>query len=90
MSAAIAIAGWSGAGILIAAYALVSLRRLAGDSNAFQIMNIVGAAGIAVNSGSNGAWASAVLNLVWIAIGLAAIARRVRSSGSRGSRPEVA
>ena len=69
MTAAIAIAGWSGAGILLAAYALVSLRRLTGDSNAFQIMNIAGAAGIAANSGSNGAWASAVLILVWIAIG---------------------
>jgi hypothetical protein len=78
MTAAIAIAGWSGAGILLAAYALVSLRRLTSDGNAFQIMNIAGAAGIAVNSGSNGAWASAVLNLVWIAIGLAALARRPR------------
>jgi hypothetical protein len=76
VTAAIAIAGWSGAGILLVAYALVSLRRLTGDSNAFQIMNIAGAAGIAVNSGSNGAWASAVLNLVWIAIGLVALARR--------------
>jgi hypothetical protein len=91
MTAAIEIAGWSGAGVLLAAYALVSLRRLTGDSNAFQIMNIVGAAGIALNSGSNGAWASAVLNLVWIAIGLAALTRRGgRSSGSPGSLPEVA
>lgn len=76
MTAAIAIAGWSGAGTLLAAYALVSLRKLAGDGAAFQIMNIAGAAGIALNSGSNGAWASAVLNLVWIAIGIAALARR--------------
>ena len=84
MTAAIAIAGWSGAGILLAAYALVSLRRLTGDSNAFQIMNIAGAAGIAVNSGSNGAWASAVLNLVWIAIGIAALARRAARSRREG------
>ena len=64
MTTAIEIAGWSGAGILLVAYALVSQRRLTGDGNAFQIMDIVGAAGIAVNSGSNGAWASATLNLV--------------------------
>ena len=83
MTAAIEVAGWSGAGILLAAYALVSLRRLTGDSNAFQIMNIVGAAGIALNSGSNGAWASATLNLVWIAIGIAALTRRA----SRARRP---
>lgn len=84
MTAAIAIAGWSGAGLLLAAYALVSLHRLTGDGNAFQIMNIVGAAGIAVNSGSNGAWASAVLNLVWIAIGIVALARRAARSPRKG------
>ena len=78
MTAAIEIAGWSGAGVLLAAYALVSLRKLTGDGVVFQIMNIVGAAGIAVNSGSNRAWASAVLNLVWIAIGAVALARRTR------------
>lgn len=86
MTAAIEVAGWSGAVVLLAAYALVSLRRLAGDSNAFQIMNVAGAAGIAVNSGSNGAWASATLNLVWIAIGIAALARRA----ARARRPEPA
>lgn len=80
MTASIAIAGWSGAVVLLAAYALVSLRRLAGESNAFQIMNVVGAAGIALNSGSNGAWASAVLNLVWIAIGIVALVRRASRS----------
>jgi hypothetical protein len=84
VTVAIEIAGWSGAGIMLVAYALVSLRRLSGDSNAFQIMNIAGAIGIALNSGSNGAWASAVLNVVWIAIGLAALARRARA------RPEIA
>jgi hypothetical protein len=49
VTAGIEIAGWSGAGLLLAAYALVSLRRLTGDGNAFQIMNILGAAGIALN-----------------------------------------
>jgi hypothetical protein len=84
VTAAIEVAGWSGAGVLLAAYALVSLRRLTGDSNAFQIMNIVGAAGIALNSGSNGAWASAVLNLVWIAIGIVALARRASRARRAG------
>jgi hypothetical protein len=84
MTAAIAIAGWSGAAILLAAYALISLRRLTADGSAFQIMNIAGAAGIALNSGSNGAWASAVLNLVWIAIGIAALARRAARSRRAG------
>jgi hypothetical protein len=84
VTTAIEIAGWSGAGILLVAYALVSQRRLTGDGNAFQIMNIVGAAGIAVNSGSNRAWASAVLNLVWIAIGAVALARRTSRARQQG------
>jgi hypothetical protein len=83
MTAAIEIAGWTGAGVLLAAYALVSLRRLTGDGPVFQIMNIIGAAGIALNSGSNGAWASAALNLVWIAIGIAALARRAARARPR-------
>lgn len=80
MTALIEIAGWSGAAILLAAYALVSLRRLTGDGNAFQIMNIAGAAGIALHSGTNHAWASVAVNLVWIAIGLVALARRAARS----------
>ena len=83
MRAAIEIAGWSGAGALLAAYALVSLRRLKGDGVVFQIMNILGAAGIALHSGTNRAWASASLNLVWIAIGIVALARRA----SRARQP---
>lgn len=86
MTAAVEIAGWSGAGVLLVAYALVSLRRLRGDGVLFQIMNILGAAGIALHSGTNRAWASVVVNLVWIAIGLVALARRAARSG----RPELA
>jgi hypothetical protein len=78
MSIAIQIAGWSGAAVLLAAYALTSWHKLASDGSAFQIMNISGAAGIALHSGDRGAWASALLNLVWIAVGLAAIVNRRR------------
>ena len=80
MTAAVEVAGWSGAGVLLVAYALVSLRRLKGDGVLFQIMNILGAAGIALHSGTNHAWASVTVNLVWIAIGLAALARRISRS----------
>lgn len=83
MTAAIEIAGWSGAAVLLAAYALVSLRKLKGDGVVFQIMNMLGAAGIALHSGTNRAWASASLNLVWIAIGVVALARRT----SRARQP---
>lgn len=70
--------GWAGAGVLLAAYALVSARRLAGDGVAFQAMNIGGAVALAVNSAANGAWPSAVLNVIWVAIGAVAVFRLAR------------
>ncbi len=83
MSAAelcVAGAGWLGAAALLLAYALVSAGRLEAGRPAFQAMNLLGAAGLAANSGYHAAWPSAILNLVWIAIGLLALARRTASS----------
>ncbi len=62
--------GWIGAALILAAYILVSLGKLDGRSRAFQWMNVVGAAGFIVNSGYNGALPSAVLNVIWVGIGL--------------------
>ena len=73
---AVAAVGWIGAGLLLGAYALVSTHRLAGSSATFQLMNLAGAVGLAANSAVNGAWPSVALNLVWIAVGLIALARR--------------
>lgn len=75
MTVVVAIAGWAGAAVLLGAYALVSARKLASDGASFQLMNVAGAAGLATHSASNGAWASAVVNLIWIVIGLAAAYR---------------
>jgi Na+/proline symporter len=36
-------------------------------------MNLLGAIGLAINSGWNGAWPSAGLNLVWLVIAILAI-----------------
>ena len=72
----IAVVGWTGAALLLGAYALVSAGRLAGGGLAFQLMNLGGAAGLAINSAVNGAWPSVGLNLVWIAVGAVTLARR--------------
>ena len=64
----IAVVGWAGAALLLGAYALVSAGRLAGGGLTFQLMNLGGAAGLAINSAVNGAWPSVALNLVWIAV----------------------
>lgn len=61
--------GWAGALLILLAYALLSTGRIEGRSRAYQWLNLVGAAGFIVNSGYNGAWPSAVLNVVWLGIG---------------------
>ena len=62
--------GWAAAVIILAAYALLSLGKLEGRSYLYQWMNVVGAGGFIVNSGYNGALPSAVLNVIWAAMGL--------------------
>lgn len=66
----IEIIGWAAAAIILAAYILLSLGRLEGRSYLYQWMNVVGAGGFIVNSGYNGAIPSAVLNVIWAAMGL--------------------
>jgi hypothetical protein len=67
--------GWAAALLILAAYGLLSSGRLAASSRAYQWMNIVGAAGFILNSGWNGAYPSAALNVAWMGIGLVAIWR---------------
>jgi hypothetical protein len=73
-------AGWLGALLILGAYALVTGGKLNARSALYQWMNIVGAVGFIINSGWNGAWPSAWLNIVWLAIGIYGIARARRSA----------
>ncbi len=66
----IEICGWGGALLILGAYLLVSMGRLDGRSRMFQWLNVIGAVGFIVNSGYNGAMPSAVLNVIWVGIGL--------------------
>jgi formate hydrogenlyase subunit 3/multisubunit Na+/H+ antiporter MnhD subunit len=70
MSLFIDIIGWIGAALVLLAYALVSTNRVRAQSAVYQWLNIVGALGLVVNSGWSGAIPSAVVNLVWIGIGV--------------------
>lgn len=76
MTLAIDIVGWCAMLLILLAYGLLSAGRLAADTNAFQIMNVVGAAGFIVNSGWYGAYPSATLNVAWMGIGLFALWRQ--------------
>ena len=69
------LAGWSGALSLLLAYILVSWRVVAGDSFAYQGLNLLGGALLAVNSYAHGAFPSVVVNGFWIVVGVAALWR---------------
>ncbi|KKW92458.1 MULTISPECIES: CBU_0592 family membrane protein [Sphingobium] len=72
------IAGWLGAILVLGAYMLVSSGRVSGKSALFQGMNALGSALFILNTWWHGAIPSMVLNIVWLGIGIAALARIVR------------
>lgn len=78
MKLAVEVIGWSGAALILAAYALLSAGKLRAESVTYHLMNILGAAGFVVNSGWNGALPSAAMNVVWIGIGVYALRQRRR------------
>jgi hypothetical protein len=69
LTVAIEIIGWVAALLILAAYGLLTAGKLTAQSPAYQWMNVVGAAGFILNSGWNGAWPSAALNVIWMGIG---------------------
>jgi len=84
MKLAVDLIGWTGAVLILGAYALLSAGRLKAGSLAYHLMNILGAVGFVVNSGWNGALPSAALNVIWIGIGTYALQR-----GRRRGRVEL-
>lgn len=73
VSTVVTIVGWVGALASVSAYAMVTRGRIAPSSMLFQGLNIGGAAALAVSASANGAWPSAVVNIIWIAIGVQAV-----------------
>jgi hypothetical protein len=72
------VLGWVGAALLLGAYALVSIKKLEGDSVAYQLLNLLGSAFLIVNSAYYGAYPSVGVNVVWIGIAVFAILRAGR------------
>ena len=68
--------GWSGALLVLVAYALVSTRFVEGDSLMYQALNVVGATLLLANTAYKGAYPSAFVNMIWIGIAIFAIYRR--------------
>jgi hypothetical protein len=67
------VGGWIGVALLLIAYALVSMRRLAGDSTFYQLLNVAGSVLLIINSFFYGAYPSVGINIAWIAIALSAL-----------------
>lgn len=74
MNIFVAIAGWSGAAVVLAAYALLSAGILDSRARLYHGLNFVGAAGIAINSGWNGAMPSVAVNVIWAAFAIYGLA----------------
>ncbi len=73
------IAGWVGAALVVSAYFLVSSKRVRGDNLIYQLMNIFGAIGVAINSYFQQAYRSVGIQVVWLAIGFFAIIQILKS-----------
>lgn len=71
----IEIAGWIGALLILAGYALLTSGRVTAKSPLYQWLNVFGAVGFIVNGIANHALPSAGLNIVWLGIGLFALWR---------------
>ncbi len=78
---AVEVAGWTGACLILLAYALLTAGKLTGQSLVYQLMNVVGAAGFVINGWWHGAVPSASLNVVWLLIGGFASVRILQRRG---------
>ena len=81
MKLLVEVAGWIAAVLILTAYGLLSAGKLTGKSVSYQLMNIVGAIGFVINTGYNGAIPSAVLNVIWVGIGVWALVKIRMSRG---------
>lgn len=70
------ILGWVGTILFLVAYALVSLKKVDGDSVVYQGMNIVAGTLLVINTLYLRAYPSAGLNVAWIGISMLTLGRR--------------
>jgi hypothetical protein len=69
------IIGWIGSVMVVVAYTLNMFKRMASDSREYYLLNIAGSACLIVNTLYHHAIPSAVVNIIWVLIALAALIR---------------
>jgi len=79
----IEVIGWAGTALVLAAYLLITSRKVGGESRIYQIMNLVGAVGLIINGYVNRAFPSAGLNFVWSLIAIYGLTRGFKSPKRR-------
>jgi hypothetical protein len=72
------LCGWMAVLLILGGYGLLSFGRISARSPVYQWMNVIGALGFVINSGWNGAWPSAALNVAWMGIAVYALRRNSR------------
>jgi hypothetical protein len=82
MKYAVEVIGWIAAAMMLSAYLLLTRGRLSARSSTYHWLNILSGAGFIVNSGWNGAYPSAAINVVWAAIGLYGVFGRSRTESA--------
>jgi hypothetical protein len=70
MKMTVEIIGWVAAAMMLMAYVLLTAGRLNARSTLYHWLNVLSGLGFILNSGWNGAYPSAFINVIWAAIGL--------------------
>jgi hypothetical protein len=80
----IEIVGWVAAALMLSAYLLLTMGKISARSGFYQWLNVLSGAGFIVNSGWNGAYPSAFINVIWMIIGLYGVfCRSIPGSAAR-------
>jgi hypothetical protein len=61
--------------MLLSAYLLLNARKVSANSRLYQWLNVLSGAGLIINSGWNGAYPSAAINVVWMLIAIFGVLR---------------
>jgi hypothetical protein len=72
------LAGWAGSALVVAAYFLVSDNRLNPRGVPYQALNVGGGVCLMVNAFIHHALPSALVNLVWLAVGVYGLLRGLK------------
>jgi hypothetical protein len=81
----IEIIGWVGASLMLLGYLLLTTGKVSSHSSRYQWLNIFAGAGFIVNSGWNGAYPSACINVLWVIIAVYGLLRHGRQPPAASS-----